>query len=192
MFCLDPKTFKAIDQPVKLEPREHSPYFYPGTYRDSSQATPSPQPLSPPMFMPGSHSPLPANFLQAPNVMSNNFPQQPQYNQNFTPNIQTPAPQFNNGNVVSWTNNLNVNNPSTSRAFTHNNNANGQSTIFNNDQLPPLQNTTPIFSSSNFMDLDSNMLINNLSGDLSSLLNLEDGASFTRMDEMSNNRETNK
>lgn len=190
-----PRTFKAIDQPVKLEPREHSPYtFYPGTYRETSQATPSPQPLSPPMFVPDNHSPLPGNFLQASNMMPSNFPHQPQYNQSYTPNIQVTTTQYsNNGNIV-WANNMNGNDPTTSRAFT--NNTTGQpSTIFN-EQLAPQQNINPIFSASNeprlnssfFMDLDSNL--DRLSGDLSSLLNLEDGASFTRMDETLTNRQT--
>lgn len=195
------RTFKAIDQPVKLEPRDQttSPYlFYAGNYRDTSHATTPPQPLSPPMFMPGNHSPS-NNFLQAPNVMSNNFPHQPQYNQSFTPNIQVTTAQFNNGNGVSWTNNLNVNDTA-SRTFNINNtnNMTAQSSSLFNEQLTPLQNVTPIFSndmrvsSSFFMDMDSNQLINNLSGELSSLLNLEDGSSFSRIDDMSVNRQTNK
>lgn len=199
MFCLE-FAFRVINEPVKVEPRDQiSPYQFPGNYRDTSQATPSPQPTSPPTFLAGNNSPLPVNFLQAPNAMLNNFPLQPQYNQSYTPNIQVTSntPQYNNGNVVSWTNNLNGIDASTSRAF-NNNNMTGQPSSIFNEQLPPLQSMNPIFSVSNeprvnssfFMDMDSNQLINNLSGDLSSLLNLEDGSSFTRIDDM--NRATNK
>lgn len=171
------------DQPVKLEPRDHvaSPYLaYAGNYRDPSQTTPSPQPISPPMFAQASTSPstynnlgtILQNQLQAPRAtpMANNFQQQTIANQIYTPNIQTTtAQQFANGNSI-WTNNLNGNEPSSSRPFFTNN-----MPIFN-QPLTPLPNITqnfnisnePMLNSSILIDLD-NQILNNLSGDLQSL-----------------------
>lgn len=171
---------------MKVEPRDQatSPYnVYPGNYRETSIGTPSPQPLSPPMFHQVSNSPLPysnagnilQNQLQAPRVTTNDFQQQPQDNQINTPNIQ-PTAQFTNGNNPIWTNNLNGNEPTTSRIF-YNMNAPTTSAIFNQSQTP-LPNITQNFNvsnepmklnSSNLLDLDSQYIYNNLSGDLNNL-----------------------
>lgn len=183
------RNFKVInDQPVKLEPRDQatSPYnnVYPGNYRESSIGTPSPQPLSPPMFVQVSQSPTPynnvgnilQNQLQAPRVTTNDFQQQSHANQIYTPNIQTTA-QFSNGNNPIWTNNLNGNEPSTSRVFFSNMTGPTASAIFNQPQAP-LPNITQNFNatnepmklnSSNLLDLDSQFILNNLSGELQSL-----------------------
>lgn len=199
-------------QHVKLEPREQvaSPYLvYPGNYRETSQATPSPQPLSPPMFVQVSPSPSPynnignilQNQLQTPRatpVTMNNFQQQPHTNQNYTPNIQpTTAAPFTNGNNSIWPNNLSGTDPSASRAFVNNSLSVTPSAIFN-QPLTPLPNIAPNFNitteqpmatSSNFLDLDNQFLIDNLSGDLQSL-NFSDFAmdSFQKTGEKSINK----
>lgn len=185
--------FKVInDQAVKLEPRDQSvsPFqLHPGNYRDTAQATPSPQPLSPPMFTHISPSPSPyqqqnnvgnilQNQLQGSRVtpMPSNFLQQPQANQIFTPNILT-TPAFASGSSAIWTNNLNGSEATASRAYNFSNNMQ-TSAIFSQPMAPtPInQNITqnfnipsePMTNSSILIDLD-NQLLNNLSGDLQSL-----------------------
>ena len=173
---------------MKLEPRDQatSPYnnIYPGNYRDTSVGTPSPQPLSPPLCVQVSQSPTPynnvgnilQNQLQAPRVTTNNFQQQPQSNQIYTPNIIQATAQFTNGNNTIWTNNLNGNEPSTSRVFYNNMSVPTASSIFNQPQTP-LPNITqnfnvsnePLKFSSNLLDLDSQDIFNNLSGELQGL-----------------------
>lgn len=209
------RNFKVInDQPVKIEPREQttSPYnAYPGNYREQLQSTPSPQPLSPPMFVHVSPSPSPmynnnANILQnqlqattTRATMQNNFQQQPQSNQIYTPNIlttpnvQTSTNPFASGSNAIWTNHLNGNEASSNRAFYNNNNMpSSTSAIFN--QLPLAPNITQNFNvcnepmrttSSILIDLDS-QLLNNLSGELQSL-SFSDFAmdSFSKTDDKS-------
>lgn len=185
--------FKAInDQAVKLEPRDQgpSPYLdYAGNYRETLQATPSPQP-SPQIFLPisPSSSPFGGNILQnsllTPRIatMTNNFQHQTQTNQIYTPNIQTTtASPFANGNNSMW-NNLNGNDPSANRAFGNNNNNDNNmpvttSSIFNQPLTPtPIItqnfntfNEPPMANSSVLIDLDHQYLIENLSGDLQCL-----------------------
>lgn len=181
--------FKTInDQAVKLEPRDQSisPFqLHPGNYRETSQATPSPQPISPPMFVQGSPSPSPyqqtnnnghilQNTLQATRITPN-FQQQPQVNPSFTPNIAT---TFGNGTSAIWSN-PNGNDASASRAYNFNNNMQTTaSAIFSQAMAPPPTNqnitqtfnitSEPMTNSSILIDLD-NQLLNNLSGDLQSL-----------------------
>jgi hypothetical protein len=182
LFALEltPQGFKVtIDHQVKLEPREQvtSPYFgFPGNYRNPTQPTPSPQPISPPVFAPISPSPSPytlQNQLQATPVPMNNF-QQSSANLIYPPNIQTPTATFTNGNNIIW--NLNGNEPSTSRAFANNIASVTPSSIFNQPLTPLTQNFIAsngnepmIINSSILIDLDNQLLIDNLSGDLNSL-----------------------
>ncbi|CRK94168.1 CLUMA_CG007684, isoform C [Clunio marinus] len=178
------------DQPVKIEPREQntSPYLhFPGDYRDPSHSTPSPQPqqISPPMFSQVSPSPSPynnnnhnmgqilQNQLQAPRVTTNNFQHQETHgNQIYTPNIQHTT--FPSGSNSIWTNNINGNDPTISRAFFNNtipSNA-PTSSIFNQPLTPLLPNNLSAnnepMGSSILIDLD-NQILNNLSGDLQCL-----------------------
>lgn len=211
-FCLEflHRNFKVInDQPVKLEPKDQatSPYNngYPGNYRDTSVGTPSPQPLSPPMFVQVSQSPTPynnagnilQNQLQAPRVTTNDFQQQPQANQIYTPNILTTA-QFVNGNNPIWTNN-HGNDPSTSRVFYNNMTGPTASAIFNQPQTPlpnitqnfNVSNEPMKFSSSNLLDMDSHYILDNLSGELQSLSfsDFAMGDSLPKTDERSGKRD---
>lgn len=159
--------------------------MYPGNYRDTSVGTPSPQPLTPPMFVNQvSQSPTPysnvgtilQNQLQAPRVTTNDFQQQPHANQIYTPHVQ-PIAQYSNGNNAIWTNNLNGNDPSSSRVFYNNLTGPMASAIFSQPQaqLPNITQTFNVnnepmkLSSSNLLDLDSNYILNNLSGELQCL-----------------------
>lgn len=164
---------------MKLEPREvaASPYIgYAGNYRDPSQTTPSPQPLSPQMFAQVSPSPSPYNILQhqlqAPRPLNNFVQQTPNLNEMFTPNIAI--------NNAIW------NNPSeqdaTNRAiFNQSNMLANSSSIFNQPlPLSPATNLTqnfninsPMANSSILTDLDNQLIIDGLSGDLQSF-NLSD------------------
>ncbi|KAG5676159.1 hypothetical protein PVAND_006008 [Polypedilum vanderplanki] len=177
--------FVAIQDAVKLEPREQtSPYMFGGGYR-IPQTTPSPtpsiqNPVSPsPLFVAPSTSPYnqqPTNNLESilqnqlqatrqtnsNNNGSNLFQQQSHTNQMFTPNI--PPQNFTVDNSAIWSNNLNGNCvPSTSRvAFNNNNNNNNlsmTSPIFN-QALTPLaqQSATPvqIFNNNNNNEQKSN------------------------------------
>lgn len=185
--------FKVInDHQVKLEPREHavtSPYAFVGNYRDPSQTTPSPQPVSPQMFVQVSPSPSPysnilQNQLQTPRVnqmtninnfaqqstttnnfaqqstTTNNFAQQPSLvNQMFLPNIQTTQATFSNGTNSIWTNNLNGNDASTSRLFGNNNNIPASASPIFSQPLAPLPNITQHFNISNEPMANSSILI---------------------------------
>lgn len=181
-----------------------SPYnVYPGNYRDQQQGTPSPQPLSPPMFVQVSPSPSPMynnanilqNQLQATSVTAqNNFQQQPHVNQIYTPNAQTTTNPFANGSNAIWTNNLNGNDPSTSRAF-YGNMAVSTSAIFSQPLAPSItqnfnvSNEPMRTNSSILIDLDS-QLLNNLSGELK-CLSFSDFAmdSFSKTDDKSAKRD---
>lgn len=177
------------DQAVKLEPRDPiSPFqLHPGNYRES-HATPSPQPISPPMFVQVSPSPSPyqqqnnvgnilQNQLQGP---SNSF-HQPM----FTPNISNaPILQVPNASNAIWTNAMGSE-ASSSKTYAFNNNFSNNNNMQTTASLifsappPTNQNITstsnynittnePSLNSSILIDLD-NQLFNNLSGDLQSL-----------------------
>lgn len=167
--------FQVIkEQPVKLEPREQnvSPYDFSGAgpYRDTAQATPSPQPpqaLSPQIFMSYNNvgnAGILQNQLQGTRQlppMQNNF-QQPMY----TPNIQSASP-FNNGNQTPWNNG----DPVMNQYFS--NSAQTTSPMFVDFLTPPTNIVTQQFDSSMHPNNSSNMLdldiLNNLSGDLKQL-----------------------
>jgi hypothetical protein len=171
---------------VKTEPCP-SPYLnYPGNYRDPAQTTPSPQPTptTPIIF----NNTILHHQLQAPRatlMAQNDFQQQSQVNQIYTPNITMNIP-FSNGSTV-WANaTLNGNEPSTSRF----NNVQPASAIFNQPLTPLMPNPTqtqtnyePMTNSSILIDLD-NQILNNLSGDLNNLsfsdFGMESAPSFTR------------
>jgi hypothetical protein len=142
------------------------------------------------MFVQGSpsQSPYPQNnignilhnTLQGSRIMPmpNNFLPQPQINQVFTQN-NLATPSFSNGTSAIWSNNLNGNDASSSRAYNFNNNMQTTASAIFNQPLAPApinQNVTqnfnitsePMTNSSILIDLD-NQLLNNLSGDLQSL-----------------------
>lgn len=178
---------------MKLEPRDQSlsPFqLQAGNYRDINQATPSPQPLSPQMFVQGSPSPLPyqmpQNILQNQltgttsrmTQFQNNFnPQQP--NQIFT-NIP-PGQTFATGTSAIWSNNLNGVEVSGMRTYTNMQTSN----IF--DQPMPIQNNThnfqaqldPMNISNSLFDLDG---LKSLSSELK-LFSLSEFDSFPKTED---------
>ena len=197
-FLYTSELFQVIQDPnVKLEPRDQSlsPFqLHPGNYRDISQATPSPQPLSPQMFVQGSQSPLPYQLPQ--NILQNQLigttsrmtqfqnnlnPQQP--NHIFT-NIP-PGQTFATGTSAIWSNNLNGVEVSGMRTYTNMQTSN----IF--DQPMPIQNNTqnfqaqlePMNISSSLFDLDG---LKSLSSELK-LFSLSEFDSFAKTEEKPQN-----
>ncbi|CAG9797510.1 unnamed protein product [Chironomus riparius] len=120
------------------------------------------------------------NQLQQPRTPGSNIFQQNQHtNQMFTPNIPPAYTIDTNGNNSIWTNNLNgFNGPTTSRAAF--NSISMQSPLFS-QPLTPLtatpvsnfninnNNNEPKSNFSSLLDLDSQQLLNNLSGELKNL-----------------------
>lgn len=145
-----------------------------------AQNCPSPLPMNNNQIGTILKAQLQAPVIQQTNNNNANFQQQPHTNQIYQPNIQPAPASFNitDNTSVPWTNNISVPVPSTSRANIFNNEM--ISSLFNQPMSgwPPMNivatnvnisNNEPRTNISSLMDLDTQQMLNNLSGDLNNL-----------------------